>query len=135
MNRRVFLVLSGAAAALPKLAACGGGDEGVDVLTSDFEIELADYPQLATIASTAFVDAGLTRPLAVTQVSAGEYMVTATECTHQSCGVQRDGDGFLCPCHGSRFALDGALERGPARDPLPRYDWELAGGILIVKAL
>lgn len=135
MDRRRFLVLSGAAAALPRLVGCGGGGGDVDVLTADFDLQLSDHPQLAEIGNTAFVDAGLSRPLAVTLTAPGEYIVTATECTHQGCGVQRSGDGFSCPCHGSRFALDGSVERGPASDPLPLYDWVVNGDVLTIKAL
>jgi Rieske Fe-S protein len=42
-------------------------------------------------------------------------------CPHLGCGVDAASDGFSCPCHGSRFALDGAVRGGPAPrglDPL-----------------
>jgi Rieske Fe-S protein len=51
-------------------------------------------------------------------------ILTAVEaiCPHMGCLVQRaDGDGtpgFQCPCHGSKFAVDGTLEGGPAERPL-----------------
>lgn len=39
-------------------------------------------------------------------------------CTHLGCIVQPGPQGFECPCHGSRFARDGAVTRGPAPKPL-----------------
>lgn len=41
-------------------------------------------------------------------------------CPHLGCLVQkREGvTGFHCPCHGSEFGPDGALEHGPAEHPL-----------------
>jgi Rieske Fe-S protein len=42
-------------------------------------------------------------------------------CPHLGCGVDAAPEGFACPCHGSRFALDGAVRGGPAPrglDPL-----------------
>ncbi len=41
------------------------------------------------------------------------------ECTHLGCVVSKDELGFVCPCHGSRFSLDGTVERGPAPKALP----------------
>jgi Rieske Fe-S protein len=35
-------------------------------------------------------------------------------CTHQQCPVKPDAQGFLCPCHGSRFDQDGRVLNGPA---------------------
>ncbi|RME37900.1 MAG: ubiquinol-cytochrome c reductase iron-sulfur subunit [Planctomycetota bacterium] len=36
-------------------------------------------------------------------------------CTHLGCVTEREEDGhFQCPCHGSKFAADGALLAGPA---------------------
>ena len=35
-------------------------------------------------------------------------------CTHLGCIVQADDQGFLCPCHGSRYDRDGNVLFGPA---------------------
>ena len=35
-------------------------------------------------------------------------------CPHLGCLVNVTNDGFACPCHGSRFLLDGSLRNGPA---------------------
>jgi cytochrome b6-f complex iron-sulfur subunit len=39
-------------------------------------------------------------------------------CTHLGCTVNRAERGFHCPCHGSVFSPDGAVESGPAPRPL-----------------
>lgn len=41
-------------------------------------------------------------------------------CTHLGCTFPWNGtaEQFQCPCHGSRFAADGSVERGPADRPL-----------------
>lgn len=44
-------------------------------------------------------------------------------CTHLGCTVEENkaGDGFTCPCHGSRYNKDGRVTGGPATKSLPRY--------------
>lgn len=43
----------------------------------------------------------------------------STVCTHLGCIVKAEGGGFKCPCHGSEFAADGTVTRGPAPKALP----------------
>ena len=50
----------------------------------------------------------------------GIYAVSAV-CTHLECIVVKEENGFVCPCHGSRYGIDGRLERGPAPKGLPWY--------------
>ncbi len=54
-------------------------------------------------------------------------------CTHLGCIVGETSDGFSCPCHGSKFALDGKVLAGPAPSRLP---WlavsQSADGTLVV---
>ncbi len=54
------------------------------------------------------------------------YAVIGAICTHLGCVVALSGASFDCPCHGSRFALDGKVIKGPAPSPLPWYEVSLA---------
>lgn len=38
----------------------------------------------------------------------------STVCTHLGCIVKATDEGFDCPCHGSKFAKDGSVTKGPA---------------------
>jgi cytochrome b6-f complex iron-sulfur subunit len=53
------------------------------------------------------------RSVAVFRDGTGVWAVS-TVCTHLGCIVKRDAQGFACPCHGSRFGLDGSVAKGPA---------------------
>lgn len=67
-------------------------------------------------AGEAFVPAG--RSVALFRDAGGVFAVS-TVCTHLGCIVRTTLDGFDCPCHGSRFATDGSVVRGPAPNALP----------------
>jgi len=56
-------------------------------------------------------------------------------CTHLGCLVQAEGNGFTCPCHGSMYAADGAVVRGPATQALPELRLEQTenGELLLIK--
>jgi Rieske Fe-S protein len=54
----------------------------------------------------------------VTRVG-GDVRAFSARCTHLGCLIDRASDDLLvCPCHGSRFHLDGTVAAGPALRPL-----------------
>jgi Rieske Fe-S protein len=77
----------------------------------------------------AFVPPG--RPVAIFRDADGVYAVS-TICTHLGCVVKNHPEGFECPCHGSRFAADGAVTKGPAPRALPWLLVTNKGGVWMV---
>lgn len=47
-------------------------------------------------------------------------------CTHLRCQVGHVRNGFQCPCHGSRFDIEGKVLRGAAPRPLDWFEVTLA---------
>ncbi len=52
--------------------------------------------------------------------------VLSMVCTHLGCVVSYSGDGFTCPCHGSRFGPLGDVSAGPAPRALKWLEISLA---------
>ena len=49
-------------------------------------------------------------------------------CPHQGCQVRPREHFLICPCHRSTFNRAGEPTRGPAQNPLNRYELELVEG-------
>jgi Rieske Fe-S protein len=82
-----------------------------------------DSPKAAEpLARTAEVPVGsglIVGDVVLTQPAAGEFKGFSTVCTHAGCTVSEVvGGTIVCPCHGSRFNLDGSVANGPAARPL-----------------
>ena len=80
-------------------------------------------------AGEAFVPLG--RSVAVFRDAEGIYAVS-TICTHLGCVIKSNAEGFECPCHGSRFASDGTVTRGPAPRALPWLKVSISGSSITV---
>ena len=67
----------------------------------------------------------------------GRVHALADRCSHRGCSLHKgtlNDDGTLtCPCHGSTFALDGSLVKGPATSPQPAFDVRSNEGRLEVR--
>ena len=59
----------------------------------------------------------------------GQVNVFAVNCSHLGCpvGFNQSAKTFDCPCHGSRFHLDGTVLHGPAAYPLSHLTWKPSG--------
>ncbi|MFG2645977.1 FAD-dependent oxidoreductase [Streptomyces sp. NPDC048370] len=64
------------------------------------------------------------KPCAVHRDDQGELHAVSAVCTHLGCIVAFNNAErtWECPCHGSRFGIDGEVVQGPALHPLERQD-------------
>ncbi len=53
--------------------------------------------------------------------AADGFQAISLTCTHLGCTVKPVEGGFACPCHNSRFDLEGNVVNGPAAKPLPKW--------------
>jgi menaquinol-cytochrome c reductase iron-sulfur subunit len=65
----------------------------------------------------------------VVKSRSGEITAFDPICTHLGCAYRWEGSRheFVCPCHGSRFTLEGKVLEGPATRDLDRYQVKLEG--------
>lgn len=85
------------------------------------------------LAATADVPVGggmilADKEIVITQPKAGEFKAFSAICTHQGCIVDEVSGGTInCPCHGSKFKLDGSVSQGPATAPLSSRAVKVSG--------
>lgn len=123
LTRRLFVAGAGAAG-ITALAACSGYGSGGDPAPAPAApttgggggVALARTSDIPVGSGKIFSDQGVV----VTQPAEGEFQAFVTTCTHQGCTVNEIADGTInCPCHGSKYNLDGSVAGGPAPRPLP----------------
>jgi Rieske Fe-S protein len=69
----------------------------------------------------------------VTQPTAGVFKGFSATCTHAGCTVKNVADGTInCPCHGSKFNLDGTVANGPAARPLEAKTVSVQGDSIVL---
>src|ERR1700674_559572 len=137
MTRRDFLNQL----TLGSLGIAGLGSVGVtyqffspNVLFEPSPTFRAGNPDLYPVHSVTFLQEQL---VYIVRMPEGFYAVSAV-CTHLGCITQwkPDADMIACPCHGSKFKVDGTKIEGPAPRPLPHFAISLtADGELLVDKL
>jgi Rieske Fe-S protein len=94
------------------------------LLVDEAELELFWLKSSAVIVHNGTVSAVLLRQ------AGGGYRALEADCPHLGCQVRPGKKVITCPCHGSAFALDGQVLRGPAERSLLTYPIERRDGIL-----
>jgi cytochrome b6-f complex iron-sulfur subunit len=106
----------------------GTNSNGKIVLTIDSSSPLAST---GTAASVHYQSGSIL----VDHPSDNVFNALSSICTHQSCTIDSFDSGksqFVCPCHGSRFDVNGNVVQGPAGSPLPKYSTQFEGDQLTI---
>ena len=102
-------------------------------------LKLSDYPPLlqdfgsvrmGTSSLSNDRPTGLFYPTIITRAAGNVFHALNAECTHAGCTVpiyNASAQYSQCPCHGSRFRIDGTVLRGPASFPMTSYQTTFDG--------
>lgn len=134
-SRKSVIVGAGVGLAAATLAACSSGDSGDSGDSAGESSEAASAPAPEELTTTADVPVGsgiIVGETIITQPVAGDFKAFSAVCTHSGCLINAVADGTLnCPCHGSKFSLDGAMVRGPAARPLTEETITVQGDSIV----
>ena len=130
ISRQKVLLGAGLGLVTAVVAACStygkkpeaAGESGTTTAAPPATGGTAAAPAANVIAKTADVPVGsgvIVDKVVVTQPTAGVFKGFSSTCTHKGCTVDKIAEGTIdCPCHGSKFNLDGSVAKGPAQKPL-----------------
>jgi Rieske Fe-S protein len=62
---------------------------------------------------------------AVLYRTGNDFTAYSLRCTHLGCTLENGEENYSCPCHGSKFSLDGKVLKGPALDDLAELGIEI----------
>lgn len=63
-----------------------------------------------------------------------EISVFDARCTHMGCllNYSENENAFVCPCHSSKFSLDGTVLKGPAQKKLDTISFKISNKNLLI---
>lgn len=133
VSRKAVLAGAGVGVAAAALAACSSGSDSSASSSSSAESSSAAAGAALTKTGDVPVGSGvIVGKTVVTQPTAGEFKAFSAVCTHSGCLVNKVADGTIdCPCHGSKFSLDGQVVNGPAKKPLEPVNITVQGESIV----
>lgn len=117
-------------------------DIGVDLTSTvgSLRVRLSDFPALAQVNGSVRLGVnplrsnhqpdGTFHPILINRLPNHEIIALSAECTHASCAVRTydaSANAHICPCHRSRFRIDGRRISGPAPFSLGAYETSFDG--------
>lgn len=136
VSRRAALAAGGAVGVGGLAAACGSRDAPPPAPLGPPATAAGSAGTRLGAAADVPVGGGKvfeTLEVVVTQPTAGDYRGFSAICTHTGCIVTTVSDGTInCPCHGSRYRLDGTVAAGPAPRPLRPRGVTVDGGQIVL---
>ncbi len=147
MNRREFtqwMTAGAIASSLPvALAACGGGGSSSTATAPSSSASVATMPEggttVAALSKAGFIEVTIKgKPATIVRNpdKKDEILAVNTMCTHKGCTVawKADQKAFVCPCHGAKYSVGGAVTNPPADKPLTTYKVKVTGDQITVEA-
>ena len=85
-------------------------------------LKLEGTGDLKKVGGFAIVDTKVGK-IIVARTGEATFSACSAICPHKKCEVEYEHDAkqFVCPCHNSRFDLDGKVLKGPAKTDLKKY--------------
>lgn len=95
-------------------------------------VRVRDVVALKEIGSSVRIGMLKGQPVALARTGPSAFIAFTLICPHQQYKVIKDGQGWLCQAHGSKFEANGDLNFGPATTGLPRVKAKFSKGQVLI---
>jgi Rieske Fe-S protein len=101
----------------------------------EIPLRLEDTPELKEVGGAYHLTIDeIDKDLLVVRTGENTFTAVDIKCTHKGCDVKYEDktNMFACPCHDSKFDINGVPKSGPAKKPLGTYKTTLQNGEVTV---
>jgi Rieske Fe-S protein len=104
----------------------------------EIPLMLEETPELQQVGGAYRLEIeDLDKDILIARTDVDTYVAVDIKCTHKGCqvGYKQEMEKtpyFECPCHGSKFDMEGKPLNGPAKIPLGTYQTRVVEGELII---
>ncbi len=95
-------------------------------------VTVKQIPELAKVGGIVNLGTVKGVPTAIVRTGASTYSALNLRCAHQGITVMPDNGAWLCPAHGSTYAVNGKVTGGPAQHDLATVKSAFKRGVLTV---
>lgn len=136
-SRRSFITSSLAAGAgafvtaslLPNMALAILDDKKKVIAT----VKISDHKELQEVGGNILLEDTPVGDILIIRSGKDKFSVMSNICPHKKCKVKVKGDDKIeCPCHRSRYTLEGEYKYGPSKKDLKRFPFEIKDNTLTV---
>lgn len=141
-RRKFFLTVTrlGAAAlfaraAVPAFLAAAPDKQDSGKTKAIASVVLAEKKELSEVGGFVMLKGTSAGDILIVRATDKDYSVLNPICPHKQCTVKvKSTELIQCPCHKSRYAIDGTYESGPSKKSLGKYAYTIKDGVLTVLA-
>ncbi|OFX33466.1 MAG: hypothetical protein A2W90_02390 [Bacteroidetes bacterium GWF2_42_66] len=106
-----------------------GGNNGSSQSETTIDLSASEYSVLSAVGGYAYKNNFI-----VIRTGNTSYVALSKICTHMGCTVEysQSANNLPCPCHGSKYTIDGSVINGPATAALKKYSVKVEGALLTI---
>lgn len=95
-------------------------------------IRVRDISKVVAVGSSVQIGKVKGQPVALMRSGPSAFSAFSLLCPHQGVTVVKDGEGWICNAHGSKFEKDGELNFGPATTALSKVPVKVSSGVITI---